>query len=333
MGYGKEIYAKAENALSIRRQRAMTDADARRERIYSEMPDVRELEMTIAHTGVSTAKAIFAGGDAREQLIKLRDENLKTQTRLRAVLASHGYTPEDLEERWFCPSCKDKGYYDGRMCGCMKQLLRDIAYSELNSMSPLPLEQSRFDTFSLEWYSDRPDATGHVPRKRMENIYRYCIKYAEGFGKNSETLLMDGGTGLGKTHLSLAIARRVLERGFGVIYGSAPDLLTALEREQFSRDSDYSVLERLEQCDLLIFDDLGTEFSKSFTKAAVYNLLNSRLTRRRATIINTNMTLSELSREYSDRLISRLIGENTRLNFVGDDVRIAKKRKMMSDSF
>lgn len=333
MGYGKEIYSKAETALSIRRQRAMSDGDARRERIYSEMPEVRELERTLAHTGVSTARAIFAGGDAKEQLTRLRDENLKTQARLRTVLAERGYTPEDLEERWFCPSCRDRGFVDGKMCGCMRRLLRDIAYSELNSMSPLPLEQSRFDTFSLEWYSDQPTQSGSIPRKRMENIYRYCIKYAEEFGKNSETLLMDGSTGLGKTHLSLAIAGRVLERGFGVIYGSAPDLLAALEREQFSRDSDHSVLERLEQCDLLIFDDLGTEFSKSFTKAAVYNLLNSRLTRRRATIINTNLTLAELTREYSDRLISRLIGENTRLSFVGEDVRIAKKRRMMSDSF
>ena len=331
MGYGKEIHTRAQLELSSRRQRAYTDAEIRRERIYAEMPRVKELEAELTKTGVAAARAVLAGGDTKSELIRLRDKNLSTQNEISTILAEKGYTTADLEERWFCPMCKDKGYVDGRICSCLKKLLRDIAFSELNGRSPLSLETSRFDTFSLEWYSDSPDQSGKIPRRRMENILHYCQSYADNFSKESVTILMDGSTGLGKTHLSLAIAGRVIEKGFGVIYGTAPDLLSELETEHFSGNHERDIENRLINCDLLIIDDLGTEFSKSFTKAAIYNLINSRLSRHNPTIINTNLTVGELKKEYSDRLISRLLGDNEQLTFIGEDVRIAKKRKRRSE--
>ena len=208
----------------------------------------------------------------------------------------------------------------------MKKLLRDTAYNEFNEKSPLSLERSRFENFSLDWYPDRPDANGKNPRKRMEKILAFCRDYAEHFSKSSPSILMEGGTGLGKTHLSLAIAGRVIDRGFGVIYGSAPDILTALKAENSYFNTDHTVLERFEQCDLLIIDDLGTEFPNSFTKSAAYNLLNARLAREKPTIISTNLTIPEMKSSYSDRLVSRIIGENEHLPFIGDDIRIAKKK-------
>lgn len=330
MGYGKEIYDKANAELNRRRQKAFTDAEKRRETIYAELPRVRELENKLARTGIAAAKAVFTGGDTQEQLTRLRDENLRIQGEIRLLLGSKGWIPLDLEEQYLCPECKDKGYIDGRMCGCMKKLLRDTAYSEFNKKSPLSLEKSRFENFSLEWYSDQPDANGKIARRRMENNFNFCKKYADNFTSSSKSVLMEGGTGLGKTHLSLAIAGRVIDRGFGVIYGSAPDLLTMLKAENSYYNTDHSVLERLEQCDLLIIDDLGTEFPNSFTKSAAYNLLNARLAREKPTIINTNLTLGEMKRNYSDRLMSRLVGDNEYLTFIGEDVRIARKRKMIN---
>ena len=59
MGYGKEIYEKANEQLTLRRQRAFTDAEARRERIYSELPGVKELENKLTRTGVAAARAVL----------------------------------------------------------------------------------------------------------------------------------------------------------------------------------------------------------------------------------------------------------------------------------
>ena len=325
MGYSREIYDKAEDILSKRRQKAFYDAEHRREEIYKKIPRVREIERLLTHTGLAAAKAVISGSDAKSELIKLRDENLKLQGELKVLLNKNGYRPEDLDEQYKCSICKDKGYIDGKMCSCMKVLLRDIAFKELNALSPLSL--SSFEAFRLEYYSDKPDNNGNVPRTRLEKIYNFCKSYSENFSGIDKSILMEGGTGLGKTHLSLAIARRVIERGYGVIYCSVPNILAVMEKEHFSRDGSRTTLRHLESCDLLILDDLGTEFSTHFTTTSIYNLINTRMAREKATIINTNLPLTELKKIYSDRLVSRIIGDHIYLTFIGEDVRIVKRRR------
>ena len=138
---------------------------------------------------------------------------------------------------------------------------------------------------------------------------------------------MQGATGLGKTHLSLAIARAAIGKGFGVIYCSAPNIIGKLEKERFrsargsTDESDVYLLE----CDLLILDDLGTEFPTSFSSSTIYNMINSRLMASRPTIISTNLTMRELEKQYSQRLVSRIMGNHVRLEFLGSDVRQKKR--------
>lgn len=324
MGYSKDVYAKAEERLSRRRQKAFYDAENRREQIYRKIPRAKEIETLLAKTGISAAKTVLAGGDTKSELIKLRDNNLKLQGELKVLLVQNGYTTADLEEQYFCQQCRDYGYVDGKMCSCMKRLLREISYEELNSLSPLSL--SSFDTFDLGYYSGKPDDNNKIPRTRLTNIFNYCKKYAEEFCGFGKSILMEGGTGLGKTHLSLAIAQRVIERGYGVVYCSAPDILNVLEREHFSRTAKNETLHRLNECDLLIIDDLGTEFSTQFTQSCIYNLINTRISQEKPTIVNTNLSLTELKKLYSERFVSRFIGDQCYFEFIGDDVRIIKRR-------
>jgi DNA replication protein DnaC len=137
---------------------------------------------------------------------------------------------------------------------------------------------------------------------------------------------MRGKTGLGKTHLSLAIAARIIEKGFGVVYGSAQNLLRSVEMERFSKDSGTDALNSLLECDLLIVDDLGAEFQTSFTASAVYNIVNTRMLTGRPTIISTNMTTDELKSAYSDKVVSRLIGSYDVLRFFGNDIRDVQRK-------
>ena len=135
--------------------------------------------------------------------------------------------------------------------------------------------------------------------------------------------ILIGGTGLGKTHLSLAIANKAIERGHGVIYGSAPNMFGMLEREHFGRqyNSDRTYEQELLETDLLIIDDLGVEFSTQFTVSCVYNIINSRMLSRKPTIISTNLTARELEEKYTQRITSRIIGNFISLKFVGKDIR------------
>ena len=80
------------------------------------------------------------------------------------------------------------------------------------------------------------------------------------------------------------------------------------------------------ECDLLIIDDLGAEFTSQFTTAAIGNLINERLYEKRPTIISTNLSGKELAERYSERTASRILGEYRKLFFVGEDIRFLKNR-------
>ena len=137
---------------------------------------------------------------------------------------------------------------------------------------------------------------------------------------------MMGKTGLGKTHLSLSIAKTVIESGFGVVYLPSQKLVSALEREHFSGSGSDALLRKYTECDLLIIDDLGAEFQSNFAISAIGNLINERLYENRPTIISTNLTGKELADRYSERIASRILGEYRKFFFVGEDIRFLKNR-------
>ncbi len=327
MGYSRDVYESANKTLELLRQSAVLDAENRKTAFYLRCPRAQEIEKLLSATAVGAAKAVLNGADTKEQLTLLKEKNLALQQELALLLKNAGLPEDYLEIHFHCTNCKDEGYLGGKMCDCFKKILRQEAYKRLNKLSPLSL--SSFESFSLDHYSSIPPKEGlPSPKKRMEDIFRYCKEYAINFSLSSKSLLMQGATGLGKTHLSLAIAKIVIDKGFGVIYGSTPNIVSKLEKERFrynNRDEQSIESEQhLIGCDLLILDDLGTEFPTSFSTAAIYNIINSRIMLSKPTIISTNLSMKELEKCYTERLVSRIMGNNIRLAFLGNDIRQQK---------
>ena len=209
------------------------------------------------------------------------------------------------------------------MCDCLKKELRAAAYEKLNASSRLKL--TSFDDFDLEYYSDAVDETlGESPRSRMTDVLAYVKRYAGELPSRHDSLLFTGGTGLGKTHLSLAAAKEAIDAGLGVIYDSVPSLMMKLENERFGRGDD-GFCEAVCSCDLLILDDLGAEHNTAATRTFLYTIVNSRIMSGLPTIISTNLSVSELSERYSDAVYSRLSGDYTPIRFCGSDIRLKKK--------
>ena len=166
----------------------------------------------------------------------------------------------------------------------------------------------------------------------MKQVLDHLRRYAETFRPaEAGNLIFMGATGLGKTHLSSAVARRVIERGSYVVYESAQELFSVYESRRF-RVNSYSDeetgddVDRFTECDLLIIDDLGTEMTNRFTVSCLYHVLNQRLIRHLPTLINTNLRGPELRERYDDRILSRIFGEFLPLQFLGSDVRMQKIR-------
>ena len=124
-----------------------------------------------------------------------------------------------------------------------------------------------------------------------------------------------------------SIPALLTKKGMGVVYISAPEMVSALEEYQFGREGVRRDItpSLLTECDLLIIDDLGTEFATNFSRSSVYSVFNSRISRGKPTIISTNLSLKELEQAYSDRFVSRVTGYCRRLHFEGNDIRIQKK--------
>lgn len=323
MGYGKEVYAAAQETLRDRRRRAEEETHLHRSAFYACYPRAQQIEWELSHTAVQAARAVLNGQEVKRQLTRLKEHNLSLQRELKALLQAAELPMDYLVPHYNCSECEDTGYRNGRMCGCFRELLRETAYQRLNSLTPLSL--STFESFSLRYYSEESENGAPSPRRQMENNLRYCMDYAAQFSRKSSNLILTGPTGLGKTHLSLAIANQVLQKGFGVVYGSVNNLMEQLEREHFGREESDGTSSSLTACDLLILDDLGTEFRTAFSVATVYDLINTRLLRSLPTIISTNLKPSELLERYSERFTSRIIGSYRRIPFLGRDVRQQKR--------
>ena len=154
------------------------------------------------------------------------------------------------------------------------------------------------------------------------------MQYAATFSPDSRSILMFGQTGLGKTHLSLAIANKVLEKGYSVIYDSAINILRSIEKEHFSREHSSEMIDLVMDTDLLILDDLGTEYESQFYTATIYNIINTRLNRGKPSIISTNLDLAGISRRYDKRVTSRIVATYSCLEFKGEDVRLQKRNEI-----
>lgn len=321
MAYSKETYKKAEQELAQRRNRALAEREDRHRIAVESVPEILETEERMSAAGLATIKALGMGAvDAKEYIRKLSEINLNAQAQRRMFLKKAGFPEDWLDVHYSCPKCEDKGFVNGIMCDCFKDLLKSLEYEKL--CSKLPVGSCRFDNFKLNYY---PDGAGTSPRRRMESVLNYCKTYATDFSRRSPSLLLYGKTGLGKTHLSLAVAGKAVESGYGVIYTSAQNLFNKLEKEKFGR-SDGNTEETILDCDLLIIDDLGAEFTTQFTVSALYNIINSRELEGKPTIISTNLTPEQLTSTYSERIASRILSNFVMLYFDGSDIRQIKTR-------
>ena len=316
---------QAERTLEQRRSSAEKAMQQRKQAVYGKVPALAALEREIAESGAAVVNAIGAGQNAGEYIALLEKQNIAAQAEQERLLRANGYAADYLQAQYTCPECRDTGFTRGLRCSCFTKLLRTLAYRELSMDTPL--ERCTFDSFSLDYYAAQPDpATGVVPRENMKGVLDYCKKYAASFAPQAKSLLFTGPTGIGKTHLSLAIAGAVLEQGYTVIYGSAQNLLSRLYRERFARFGEQSdETERaLLECELLILDDLGAEHSTEFTRSCIYNIVNTRMMASKPVIISTNFSTAQLNGEYGERVTSRVLGNYTVLRFFGNDIRQAK---------
>ena len=159
----------------------------------------------------------------------------------------------------------------------------------------------------------------------MSKIFDFCKLYAAGFSLRSPSILMFGRTGLGKTHLSLAIAHEAIQKGYTALYGTAQDFFSKIQDERFGKGEEgANTTETILETDLFVLDDLGAEYESAFYTSIFYHLINARLNAGKPTIINTNLLPKQIENRYGERVSSRLMTLYKCLKFCGTDIRQQK---------
>ena len=309
------------------RVQAQRLARERKQEAYEKDPRIKELERAISEQGFMIAKIVLgeleleAAHDIRERqkaLVAERDR----------LLEQTGITRAYLEDVYKCRLCKDTGFVYNSRCSCFKAKLIERFYS-LSNVSK-NIESENFDTFSFEYASGNDYGYG---RSQYDNtVYNHAAAkdFVASFPDVSANLLFYGDAGLGKTFLCNCIAREILNSGYLVIYVTAPQLFKKIEDRRFgSGEEEYAdtQLDLIYDADLLIIDDLGSEFGTVVTKAELFNILNSRLLEKKPMLISTNLNYEQFRDAYSDRIYSRVFGSFKLLKFFGEDIRALKKRR------
>lgn len=324
MSYLQKYYVMAENELN-NRKKSNSDREQRNIALAEQkIPKIKELRGRLMAGGAKLASVLVSNGDPKAVVKEIAAENTAVSREIKELLVKGGFKENFLDPIYSCEKCRDTGIYNGRRCSCFMNDVENFQYLELNASSALNL--CSFDTFKLSYYPDKAVNNGKTVKEIMSEVLAYCKRYAEDFHLPLNGILMLGGTGLGKTHLSLAIGSEVIKKGYSVIYGSAPDLFRKVEKEHFDRSVEGDTMQLLQDCDLLIIDDLGAEFESKFYISVLYDILNTRMNAGKPIVVNTNFTVSELQDRYVGRIASRLITMDS-LFFYGEDIRAIKKYK------
>ena len=325
MPYSNEIVRKARAELASRKADHESKNLERLHMAYAQVPRIKEIDILLRKSMAIAMQAAFrTGADAKAAMESVKQANLALQEEKKALIQAH-FGEGFLDENPICPKCGGSGYIGTAMCQCLRDLCRQQQEKEVALLAD---SGQHFGAFRLDYYSDRPDPkTGISPRAIMSRGLDVCREYAENFSVHSGNLLFNGGTGLGKTFLSACIARVVAANGFSVAYETASRLFSKMEKHRFHPDEETAQeMQRIQECDLLIIDDLGTELPGQFVTAALYSLVNDRLLAAKPMVVSTNLTIDEVGQRYSPQIRSRLQGNFRLLPFVGQDIRVLKNR-------
>lgn len=322
MRYSKQIFKNVNEIFEKRRADAMSQYNSRRSEVNAKDKRFIEIERELSQIATELIGAIAAGQDGKTASERARDKSLSLQASRAGLLQSLGYPSDYLEMKRICPLCEDTGYIGTKMCSCYKSSLRDEAHKSFNLAIHMP--NATFDTFDISLYSQIPQKGGNSsPRENAELVLKACRVFVRDFATSPDSILLTGPSGLGKTHLSSAVAHALIDLGYDIVYETAGVIFSLMENMRFGRASeeDEYRVNRVQECDLLIIDDLGSEFVTPFVRSALFSIINGRLMNNKKMMISTNLSQDDLAQMYDSRILSRIFGNFICLELYGKDVR------------
>jgi DNA replication protein DnaC len=187
----------------------------------------------------------------------------------------------------------------------------------LGRIAPEMLRRMTFETFNVN---------GNNASDSQRASLEFALHAAKNFAADPDGwLTLFGDTGVGKTHLAIAIAAERLRKGYPAFFAFVPELLDYL-RYTFSPDSRIAydrLFEEVKNAPLLILDDLGQEHSSPWADEKLYQIIVYRHNARLPTVITTMQEVLKERGPIGSRIQDTSVGQLVRLE--APDYRIKEK--------
>ncbi len=299
----KEQHAKIMRVYEQRRTESEMRQLQHKQEVRHKVPGFTDLEKQITDVTMNTTALLIRTADEKERAgirMELNRQIGALSQKKVDLLTAAGYPSDYLELGYTCSQCRDTGYINGEKCRCFRKMETEILYdsSRLQDI----LDRNNFSRLDEHYYTGEDLV-------HFRDAVNTCHRFIDDFSVSYRNILFFGPAGTGKSFLSGCIAKELMDRGHSILYFGAPQLFSTISTalKDSEREETDSLYNGLYHSDLLIIDDLGTEYINDFTNSQLYSIINERILGRKPYIISTNMSLNDLRDAYSERLTSRLM--------------------------
>ena len=216
-----------------------------------------------------------------------------------AVCMTHNIAKVQAGPNQICPKCTVE-FVNSNNQTHQQNVDRDVREKHFSgAMIPNRYKESGFKNYSVN-----PDLNGQANAKNQ------CIQFTKNFIDGSrKNLILVGSTGTGKTHLSIAVARTLLNKGLYVRYITSEDMANEIANAwKKADDSEAAAIYRFTEYDLLILDEYGLHDRHENRLQLVHKVLYARYDAKKTTMLISNLTIDGekgLKQDLGDRLWSR----------------------------
>ena len=220
-----------------------------------------------------------------------------------------------------CAWCGDTGMIPDTQAECFCEVGTDRLTKASRELHWINIAPKRFRDYALD---------NHPNKVLAEAVGAWLDGDPLTTGEN---LVIQGGTGRGKTGAAIGAIREFHFRGKTVRYWSLPDLMDQLRSEEFERSNPQAVIDSLRKkptmsyltdCDCLLLDDMGTERPTKYVEDRIYIIVNQRYTNGLPTIITTNWVGKRFHEYLGERVASRINESARYISAAGPDLRVVR---------